>query len=50
VILNLNRGWGRGEIPWRLNSRARPKSGPEVKDGSSSAKDGNPERLRCRTI
>jgi len=24
--------------------------GPEVKNGRSSAKDGAPERLRCRTI
>jgi len=27
-----------------------PRSGPEVKNGRSSAKDGTPERLRCGTI
>jgi len=27
-----------------------PRSGPEVKIGRSSAKDGAPERLRCETI
>jgi len=27
-----------------------PRSGPEVKNGRSSAKDGAPERLRCRII
>jgi len=27
-----------------------PRSGPEVKNGRSSAKDGAPERVRCRTI
>jgi len=27
-----------------------PRSGPEVKNGRSSVKDGTPERLRCRTI
>jgi len=26
-----------------------PRSGPEVKNGSS-AKDGGPEKLRCKTI
>jgi len=24
-----------------------PRSGPEIKDGRSSAKDGTPERFRC---
>jgi len=27
-----------------------PRSGPEVKNGRSSAKDDTPERLRCGTI
>jgi len=27
-----------------------PRSGPEIKNGRSSAKDGAPERLRCKTI
>jgi len=27
-----------------------PRSGPEVKNGRSCAKDGAPERLRCKTI
>jgi len=27
-----------------------PRSGPEVKNGRSSAEDGAPERLGCRTV
>jgi len=27
-----------------------PRSGPEVKNGKSSAKDGAPERLGCGTV
>jgi len=42
---------GRGEIPRRSNSRAIiQKSGPEVKNGKSSSKNGAPERLGCGSI
>jgi len=35
---------GHGGTPWRPNNRAMPqKSGPKVKNGRSSAKDGTPE-------
>jgi len=45
----------RGMGAWRkssetqLSAHAR-RSGPQIKDGRSSAKDGAPERLRCGTI
>jgi len=37
---------------WRNSTETQqsghtPRSGPEVKNGRSSAKDGSPERLRC---
>jgi len=40
---------------WRNSTETQssghvPRSGPEVKNGRSSAKDGAPERLGCRTI
>jgi len=40
---------------WRNSTETQqpghaPSSGPEVKNGRSSAKDGVPERLGCRTI
>jgi len=40
---------------WRNSTETQqsghaPRSGPEVKNESSSAKDGAPERLGCRTI
>jgi len=44
-------GWGE----WRNSKEIQhsghaPRSGPEVKNGRSSAKAGVPERLRCGTI
>jgi len=41
--------------PWRNSTKTQrsghaPRSGPEVKNGRSSAKNGAPERLRCGTI
>jgi len=40
---------------WRNSTETQhsghaPRSGPEVKNGRSSAKDGTSERLGCRTI
>jgi len=44
-------GWGRGRTPRRPNSRdTPPRTGPEIKNGRSSAKDGAPERHRYVTI
>jgi len=50
VLLNPFRGMG----AWRNSTKTQqlgqaPRSGSEVKNGSS-AKDGAPERLRCRAI
>jgi len=38
---------------WRNSTETlghAPRSGPEIKNGRSSAKDGAPERLRCGTV
>jgi len=40
---------------WRNSAETQqsghaPRSGPEVKNGRSSAKDGSPERLGCGTV
>jgi len=45
----------RGMRAWRNSTETQqsghaPRSGPEVKNGRSSAKDGAPERLRYGTI
>jgi len=45
----------RGMRAWRNSAETQqpghaPWSGPEVKNGRSSAKDGTPERLGCGTI
>jgi len=45
----------RGMGAWRNSTETQQsshalRSEPEVKNGRSSAKDGAPERLRCRTI
>jgi len=44
----------RGMRSWRNSTETQqlghaPKSGPEVKNGRSSAKDGAPQRLGCGT-
>jgi len=45
----------RGMGSWRNSTETQqsghaPRSGPEVENGRSSAKDGAAERLRCGTI
>jgi len=45
----------RGMGAWRNSTETQqsghaPRSGPEVKNGRSSAKDGAPKRLGCGTI
>jgi len=45
----------RGMEAWRnfmetQQSGHAPRSGPEVKNGRSGAKDGAPERLGCETV
>jgi len=51
VLLDPFRGMG----AWRNFTETQqlsdaPRSGPEVKNGRSSAKDGAPERLGCGTV
>jgi len=45
----LSRDMGVEELHGEQSDQA-PRSGPEVKNGRSSAKDGALERLRCGTI
>jgi len=45
----------RGMGAWRNSTEAQqlghaPRSGPEVKNGRSSAEDGAPERLECGIV
>jgi len=51
VLLDPFRGMGawKNSMQTQQSSHA-PRSGPEVKNVRSNAKDGAPERVRCRTI
>jgi len=45
----------RGMVAWRNSTETQhsghtQRSGPEIKNGRTSAKGGAPERLRCKTI
>jgi len=46
----LSRDGGMEELHGDLTDGHVLRSGPEIKNGRSSAKDGAPERLRCGTI
>jgi len=53
LLLNQFSGGGgatRANSAETQQSGHAPRSGPEVKNGRSRAKDGAPERLRCGTI
>jgi len=51
VLSDPFRGMGVGRNSTETQqSGHNPRSGPEVKNGRSSDKDGAPERLRCETI
>jgi len=45
-----SKGWGRGKIPWRSNSRATPQGLDQRSKMESSAEDGAPERLGYGTV
>jgi len=46
-IRPLSRDWGTRNSVETLQSGYAPRSGPEIKDERSSAKDSAPERPRC---